>query len=303
MPKVAHRSSYKFIRITCRTWQSLHFFRNAESRTPIVVQVHTHCPRDSVKARRTRAPSLRQSHNPRGGWYRDSGNPVKKKPIRDRWPSSSQLFFVLSSSRLLPPFTRAPRAGLGVARRRRGLLALATQTKPPLAGAQVHTHHLRSRSSNCVEAIITRMIYRVGLGYAQPARRGRLRRRFAERSKISQEPDGSVTPDYRFPLEGTSFQWAPRWGAGPILPLPLCRPAPELRPQLTRRGQVTDPVLLRAVTPTALSPNPSTTPSDVGWQPLPPRVRSQCRGHGVLPPWGLPDPAVLFSAQSAFETP
>ncbi|CAB0033436.1 unnamed protein product [Trichogramma brassicae] len=92
-------------------------------------------------------------------------------------------------------------------------------------------------------------------------------------------------------------------GRGLFYPYRLCRPAPELRPQLTRRGQVTDPELLGAVTPTALSPNPSTTPSDVGWQPLPPRVRSQCRGHGVLPPWGLPDPAVPFSARSAFETP
>ncbi|CAB0034405.1 unnamed protein product [Trichogramma brassicae] len=53
-------------------------------------------------------------------------------------------------------------------------------------------------------------------------------------------------------------------GGGRVLfyPYRLCRPAPELRPQLTRRGQIADPELLEAVTPTALSPNPSTTPSD-----------------------------------------
>ncbi|CAB0033461.1 unnamed protein product [Trichogramma brassicae] len=90
-------------------------------------------------------------------------------------------------------------------------------------------------------------------------------------------------------------------GRGLFYPYRLCRPAPELRPQLTRRGQVTDPVLLRAVTPTALSPNPSTTPSDVGWQPLPPRVRSQCRGHGVLPPWGLPPVGVRDPVRGLFQ--
>uniref|UniRef100_A0ABD2XR69 Uncharacterized protein n=1 Tax=Trichogramma kaykai TaxID=54128 RepID=A0ABD2XR69_9HYME len=66
----------------------------------------------------------------------------------------------------------------------------------------------------------TRSPWTKGLGYAQPARQGRHRRQIAERSKSPRNPTTQSPPTTEFPLEGTSFQWAPRWGAGPILPLP-----------------------------------------------------------------------------------